>query len=64
MLSKGGNEHMRTLNNTEWGGRGRGIRYGYWLQERDDRSPSSQSSSTRFVFFFRFYNDLRENPFK
>ena len=24
MLSKGGNEHMRTLNNTEWGGGGRG----------------------------------------
>ena len=22
MLSKGGNEHMRTLNNTEWGGGG------------------------------------------
>ena len=21
VLSKGGNEHMRTLNNTEWGGR-------------------------------------------
>ena len=20
MLSKGGNKHMRTLNNTEWGG--------------------------------------------
>ena len=24
MLSKGGNEHMRTLNNTEWGGGGKG----------------------------------------
>ena len=24
MLSKGGNKHMRTLNNTEWGGGGRG----------------------------------------
>ena len=24
VLSKGGNKHMRTLNNTEWGG-GRGI---------------------------------------
>ena len=24
MLSKGGNEHMRTLNNTEWGGGGAG----------------------------------------
>ena len=22
MLSKGGNKHMRTLNNTEWGGGG------------------------------------------
>ena len=25
MLSKGGNKHMRTLNNTEWGGGGRGL---------------------------------------
>ena len=24
VLSKGGNEHMRTLTNTEWGGGGRG----------------------------------------
>ena len=24
VLSKGGNEHMRTLNNTEWGGGGGG----------------------------------------
>ena len=24
MLSKGGNEHMRTLNYTEWGGGGGG----------------------------------------
>ena len=24
MLLKGGNEHMRTLNNTEWGGGGGG----------------------------------------
>ena len=23
VLSKGGNKHMRTLNNTEWGGGGR-----------------------------------------
>ena len=26
MLSKGGNKHMRTLNNTEWGGGGAGAR--------------------------------------
>ena len=24
MVSKGGNKHMRTLNNTEWGGGGGG----------------------------------------
>ena len=29
MLSKGGNEHMRTLNNTKWGGGGGGAGYRY-----------------------------------
>ena len=31
MLSKGGNEHMRTLNNTEWGGGGPGS----WVYRRN-----------------------------
>ena len=31
VLSKGGNEHMRTLNNTEWGGGGPGCDRGKYF---------------------------------
>ena len=54
MLSKGGNKHMRTLNNTEWGG-GAGSQSAY-------RKPHSVETAMLRIFNRHFIHNCLSQP--
>ena len=61
MLSKGGNEHMRTLNNTEWGGGGGGPgSHAYTFTHQNTSVYTCTYTINAVYFYYLWYGTIND----